>query len=168
MRRGVFYSVRSFQRGQSIGAKLSPRPITSVQLAREFRKMRDKLTRRNLFLLATTSVLGLGLAALPMAVDLDWSKPVLKSAWADGGDGGSGGDGGEGGGDSGGGGSSGGDDGGHGGDDGGESGHSGDDSGHSSDDGGDDSGVSGDSGNSGPGSVNSSELEADDDSRSRP
>ena len=120
--------------------------------------MRDIITRRNLFLLASTSVLGLGLAAMPMAIDLNTAHPVLKSAWADGGEGGgeggdSGGDGGEGG--------HGGDDGGHGGDDGGESGHSGDDSS-------DDSGESGESGNSGPGSSNSDEPELGDDSRNRP
>lgn len=59
--------------------------------------MLPKLTRRNLFLLATTSVLGLGLAVSPVAFDLDLNSPTLKAAWADGGDGGEGGgdDGGE-------------------------------------------------------------------------
>jgi hypothetical protein len=91
--------------------------------------MQRKLTRRNLFLLATTSVLGLGLAATPVILDLDLTSPALKAAWASGGGGGEGGEGGGGGG----GGEGGdGDSGGHGGDDSGE--HGGNDGDHAESD----------------------------------
>ncbi len=52
-------------------------------------------SKRGLYLLASTSVIALGLTAVPVAMDFELDKPVLKIAQAKGG--GEGGEGGEGG-----------------------------------------------------------------------
>ncbi len=64
--------------------------------------MFNEKTKRGLYLLASTSVITLGLVATPVTVNFDLDQPMLKVAQADGGEGGEGGgegvgDGGEGG-----------------------------------------------------------------------
>ncbi len=106
-------------------------------------------TTRGLYLLASTSILALSLAAAPVTVDFDLDRPVLKVAQADGGSGsggsGSGGEGGSGGSGSGG--------------EGGEGGDGGDNSGPGSASSGRGGGAAGEAsgaGSSGPNSASAS------------
>jgi len=62
-------------------------------------QMLNEKTKRGLYLLASTSVITLGLVAAPVTVAFDLDKPILKVAQAKGGEGGEGGgEGGDGGG----------------------------------------------------------------------
>ncbi len=93
--------------------------IKAGQHMKDVSQMLNEKTKRGLYLLASTSVITLGLVAAPVTVAFDLDKPILKVAQAKGGEGGEGGgEGGEGG--------DGGGEGGEGGDGGGEGGEGGD------------------------------------------